>query len=191
MSRPPRDALRREILTVSGRLFTTLGFRATSLQMIADEVSCSKASLLYHFKSKAAILDALIAGLGDDLEQMIVRLEETPDADQLARALELSVALVVRHRSALAMLRGLDEIAEVSAVAIRSQEWADRARAILAGGPEPTPLRQAAALTLEHGLLGACLALPDLTDEELAGCLLQVGARILALDPAGLGPLPA
>ena len=67
MTRPPRDALRREILAVSQRLFSTVGFRGTSLQMIADEVGCSKASLLYHFKSKAAILDALIAGLGDDV----------------------------------------------------------------------------------------------------------------------------
>ncbi|HEX2895015.1 MAG TPA: TetR/AcrR family transcriptional regulator [Marmoricola sp.] len=187
MSRPPRDALRREILAVSQRLFTTVGFRGTSLQMIADEVECSKASLLYHFKSKPAILDALIEGLGDDLEQMITSLEEIPESDRLTRTLELSVALVVRHRAALAMLRGLEDIAEVSAVATQSQQWADRARAILAG-PDATPLQHAAALTLEHGLLGACLELPGLTDEELASCLLQVGARILGVDPTVLTP---
>jgi AcrR family transcriptional regulator len=156
--------------------------------MIADDVDCSKASLLYHFKSKAAILDALIEGLGDDVEQMIARLEETPEADRLVRTLELSVALVVRHRAALAMLRGLDDIAEVSVVATQSQQWADRARTILAG-PDATPLQQVAALTLEHGMLGACLELPGLTDEELAACLLQIGARILAVDPTGLTPV--
>lgn len=190
MSRPPRDALRREILTVSQRLFSTVGFRGTSLQMIADEVDCSKASLLYHFKTKAAILDALIAGLGDDLEQMIARSEATPAADKVARTLELSVALVVRHRAPLAMLRGLDDLAETSAVITHSQHWADQARAILAG-PDPTPARQVAVLTLEHGLLGACLEMPNLSDDELASALMAVGARILELDPAGLtAPTP-
>jgi hypothetical protein len=83
------------------------------------------------------------------------------------------------------MLRGLDDLAETSAVITQSQQWADRARAILTG-PHATPERRAAALTLEHGLLGACLELPELDDAVLAGCLLRVGARILALDPADL-----
>lgn len=187
MSRPPRDALRREILTVSQRLFSTVGFRATSLQMIADEVTCSKASLLYHFRTKTAILDALITGLGDDLEQMIARLGETPQDEKLPRALELSVAVIVRHREALAMLRGLDDLVEASAVGTRAQEWGDQARSILAG-QDPTPLQHAAVITLEHGLLGACMELPDLGDAELADVLLRIGARILDLDPTGFAP---
>jgi AcrR family transcriptional regulator len=188
MSRPPRERLRAEILTAAQQLFCTVGFRATSLQAIADEVGCSKASLLYHFTSKAAILDALIAGLGDDLEQLIKELDRTPDAEKHARALELSVALVVRHRAPLAMLRGLDDLAETSAVITRSQQWGLRAREILAG-PDPSPAQQAAVLTLEHGLLGACLELPDLDDAELARVLLDVGARILQLDPGNLAPV--
>ena len=188
VSRPPRERLRAEILEAAQRLFCSAGFRATSLQAIADEVGCSKASLLYHFSTKAAILDALISGLGDDLEQLIARLDRTPEDEKHARALELSVALVVRHRAPLAMLRGLDDLAETSAVVTRSQQWADRAREILAG-PDPSPVQQAAVLTLEHGLLGACLELPDLDDATLARALLEIGARILRLDATDLSPV--
>lgn len=188
MSRPPRERLRAEILEAAQELFCGVGFRATSLQAIADRVGCSKATLLYHFTTKAAILDALIAGLGDDLEQLIAALDRTPEDEKHARALELSVALFVRHRAPLAMLRGLDDLAETSEVITRSQQWGLRAREILAG-PDPSPTQQAAVLTLEHGLLGACLELADLDDAALAQALLEVGARILQLDPTDLRPL--
>ncbi len=185
VSRPPRDALRREILTVAQRLFTTIGFRGTSLQMIADEVGCSKAALLYHFKTKVAILDALIGGLGADFERMLARLADVPEAERLPRTVELSVALVVRHRAALAMLRGLDDLAEISEVIAHGQEWADQARAILAG-PGATGAEQAAAYTFEYGVLGTCLALPHLPDDELAAALLEIGGRIFDIDPSSL-----
>lgn len=189
MSRPPRDALRREILAEAQRLFSTIGFRGTSLQMIADDVGCSKAALLYHFTSKAAILDALISDLGADFERMLATLADVAEGEQLPRTIELSVALVVRHRAALTMLRGLDDLAEVSAVITQGQEWADQARAILAG-PDASALQRAAALTFEHGVLGACMDLPNLPDEELASALLQIGGRIFDIDPDTLRPTP-
>lgn len=185
VSRPPRDALRREILVVGQRLFSSIGFRGTSLQMIADEVGCSKAALLYHFTTKGAILEALVRGLGDDLETILVRLTGVPTAERLPRTLELAVALVVKHREALAMLRGLDDLTEVSHVTTSGQQWAEQLRAILAG-PDATVDRRTAALTFEHGILGACLALPDLPDGELCAALLHVGARIFDLDPGSL-----
>lgn len=185
MTRTSRDALRGDILVVAQRLFSTIGFRATSLQMIADEVGCSKAALLYHYKSKTAILDALISGLGDDFQRMLARLDGVPAEERLPRTIELSVALVVKHRAALAMLRGLDDLAEISAVITQGQEWADQARANLAGS-DATPLEQAAALTFEHGVLGACMALPDLADDELASALLDIGARIFDIDPGDI-----
>ncbi|HET7326380.1 MAG TPA: TetR/AcrR family transcriptional regulator [Nocardioidaceae bacterium] len=185
MSRPPRDALRREILAVAQRLFSTLGFRATSLQMIADEVDCSKAALLYHFTTKAAIFDALVEGLVDDLQRILDALADLPTRQRLPRLLELSVALVVKHREALAMLRGLGDLGEMSPPAARGQELADRVRDVLAA-PGASVQQRATAHIFEHGLLGACLGLPDVDDDELADALLGVGARIFDIDPQRL-----
>lgn len=188
MPRPQRDGLRRDILAVAQRLFSTVGFKATSLQMVADEVPCSKAALLYHFKTKTAILDALISGLNDDLEKILSELMTPSLTDKMPRALELSVALIVKHRAALAMLRGLEDLASVSPAVTLGQERADRAAVILFG-PDPTPGDRAAAHAFRHGVLGACLEMQDVGDDELAVALLQIGARILQVDPAAVSRL--
>lgn len=183
MPKPPRDALRREILTVAQRLFSTLGFQATSLQMIADEVSCSKAALLYHFKTKTAILDALIAGLNDELDEILRELVTPPESDRMARVLEMSVALTIRNRAALAMLRGLEELADISPAVTTVLEGTERATTLLFG-PRPTAADRAAAHIFRHGVLGACLEMQDVGDDELAAALLEIGARIFRVDPA-------
>jgi AcrR family transcriptional regulator len=165
-------------------MFSTIGFRATSLQMIADEVPCSKAALLYHFKTKTAILDDLVVGLSDDLAKVLDELAPSPEPD-LARVLELSVALMVRNRAAMAMLRGLEDLAEVSPVVTLVQDRGERVSGLLFG-VDPAPADRAAAHLFRHGVLGACLAMQDLSDDELATVLLQIGARIFELDPARL-----
>ncbi|RLV47735.1 TetR/AcrR family transcriptional regulator [Nocardioides mangrovicus] len=181
MPRPPRDALRTEILAVSLRLFSSIGFRASSLQMIAAGAGCSKAALLYHFSSKSAILQALSTDLVEDIEQMRSVLAEVPAPQRQTRTLELAVAIVVRHRQAIAMLRGIGDVEELRPLAERGAQWAEEMRTGLIG-PLPHQRDRVAAMTFEHGLVGACLTLHDLTDEELADELLALGGRIFGLD---------
>lgn len=182
MVKTPREALPQEVLAVARRLFSSIGFQATSLQMIADEVGCSKAALLYHFKTKTAILDALISGLNADLARILRELAELPEDKRVPRGLELSVALIIRHRAALAMLRGLEDLADVSPAVTTVQEEIERATTLLFG-PRPTPADRAAAHIFRHGVLGACLEMQDLDDDQLAAALLEIGARIFRVDP--------
>lgn len=187
MSRPPRDALRPEILAVAQGLFASLGYRATSLQMVADAVGCSKAALLYHFRTKASILEALTADLFTDLATIYRALPDIAPADRARRTLELGVALVVKHRAALAMLHGLGDEPDLATFAEQAEEWTGRLRTAMVGG-RPTPTERAAVLVFEHGVLGAALGLQDLDDAALTDALLQLGARIFVLDPQTLTP---
>ena len=50
------ERTRQQILETAQRLFTELGYDATSLQMIADEMGLTKAAVYYHFRAKNDIL---------------------------------------------------------------------------------------------------------------------------------------
>src|SRR6202046_4303756 len=50
------ERTRQQILETAQRLFTDLGYDATSLQMIADEMGLTKAAVYYHFHAKSDIL---------------------------------------------------------------------------------------------------------------------------------------
>ena len=52
------ERTRQQILETAQRLFTELGYDATSLQMIADELGLTKAAVYYHFRAKSDILHA-------------------------------------------------------------------------------------------------------------------------------------
>jgi len=52
------ERTRQQILDTAQRLFNELGYDATSLQMIADEMGLTKAAVYYHFRAKGDILYA-------------------------------------------------------------------------------------------------------------------------------------
>ena len=52
------EQTRAQILETAQRLFADLGYDATSLQMIADELGLTKAAVYYHFRAKSDILQA-------------------------------------------------------------------------------------------------------------------------------------
>lgn len=60
-----------ELRRVALEQFATVGFVGTSLQQIADAAGYSKSSVLYHFASKEALLEAAIGPAIDRLEQLI------------------------------------------------------------------------------------------------------------------------
>jgi AcrR family transcriptional regulator len=54
------ELTRQQILETAVRLFAELGYDATSLQMIADELKLTKAAVYYHFHAKSDILHAVM-----------------------------------------------------------------------------------------------------------------------------------
>lgn len=72
-----------ELKQVALEQFATVGFAASSLQQIADHAGYSKSSVLYHYASKEALLEAAIGPAIDLLERL---LQEFVDAGRTLEA---------------------------------------------------------------------------------------------------------
>lgn len=79
--------------------FATAGYGATSLQRLAELAGLSKSSVLYHFASKEAILEASIGPALARMEQILAERERgTLDDDGRRAFLEQFVDLLLDHR---------------------------------------------------------------------------------------------
>ncbi|MFC9944553.1 TetR/AcrR family transcriptional regulator [Streptomyces pratensis] len=143
MPRPP-SAMRRQILDSALRLFAEHGFKGTSLHDIAVEAHCSKASLLYHFAGKDAILTELLTPPAESLYAMGEELSAL-DGDRavesavagyvgLAMRFHLEIKIIfaelpdmLGHPVLAVIPRGVDQLA--AALAGRSEEPGARVRA--------------------------------------------------------------
>ncbi|GEK80079.1 TetR/AcrR family transcriptional regulator [Agrococcus baldri] len=70
-----------EILQAALERFARFGYLGSSIQQIADDVGTSKSSVLYHFDSKEALLEAAISPAIDALEGL---LQQVPTREQHA-----------------------------------------------------------------------------------------------------------
>ncbi len=84
--------------------FAANGYHATSIQQIADRAGVSKATVLYHFASKEALLDAVLAPAIDQLDRILAQVGLSGLRDggaQRALFLEQFVDFLLEHRSAV------------------------------------------------------------------------------------------
>lgn len=65
------DLLRQRIVEASLKLFADQGFRATTVQQIADELGISKQRLLYHFSSKDELHRAVLESVADQWKELL------------------------------------------------------------------------------------------------------------------------
>ncbi|MEU6207852.1 TetR/AcrR family transcriptional regulator [Micromonospora musae] len=171
---------RGEILTAATRRFAATGYRGTSLQDIATEVGCSKATVLYHFANKEALLTELMApaiAMLQSLDDSLVGLTGR-EAQQTAAAGFIDLA--VRFRREIAVLRGeFPELLQQPAFA-HIQRISERMRDALAGH-SAQPAARIAALVLLAGISEGCAEFVDVPDDELRPALLALAGR--ALEP--------
>lgn len=84
-------ATREQIVAAADRLFYHHGYEHTSFADIAEAVGLSRGNFYYHFKSKDAILDAVIDARLDDIRRMLEQWEaeaSTP-AGRIMRYVEI------------------------------------------------------------------------------------------------------
>lgn len=70
-----------ELRTIALEQFASVGFAGASLAHIADVAGYSKSSVLYHFASKEALLEAVLTPAIDRLEEILERFLATPETE--------------------------------------------------------------------------------------------------------------
>ncbi|GAA3474625.1 TetR family transcriptional regulator [Nonomuraea roseola] len=99
------EATPQRILAAAGALFATRGYRATSMNAIAEQVGITKAALYYHFSAKDDLLHRLTEPLLEELEGALEQAETHDDPEQVRwSAIEGYVDVCLRHREALLLL---------------------------------------------------------------------------------------
>jgi len=173
---------RQEILNAATRLFGDFGYRGTSLADIAHEIGYSKASVLYHFASKEALLAELVAPVAVDLQALLARVSALPPAQARRSAIEGYADLTLTHKETIAVLR-TDE-----PLLLQDPHFLlyERLVAVLQGQDHDAQARVAAIMVVA-GIAAACTERSDLPPEQLRPALVAVALRALVL-PADSPP---
>ena len=184
---------KREVLTAATRLFSDYGYRGTSLADIAHEIGYSKASVLYHFSSKEALLAELIAPAAADLDALMARVSGLPATQARTAGVEGYIDLAVTYREAVAILQTeclLLQDPHFHAIGLLYERLVQ----VLAD-EDPDPAARIAAIMVIVGTAAACTERTDLKTEQLRPALVAVALRALglpgALDPPRTPGLPA
>jgi AcrR family transcriptional regulator len=172
------ERTRQQILETAQRLFAEIGYDATSLQMIADEMGLTKAAVYYYFPAKSDILH-------ETLKPGIERLKTLLDEAALMRGRRARTKhLVNGFVDFLVRNRHYTVMASTEPAAKRDRSDDATARAMrqrgmtLLFGEHPAPAERLsfdAAFCTPNSLPN----LTDLTDEELREALKTTMLRIL------------
>jgi AcrR family transcriptional regulator len=88
-----------DLRTIALAEFASAGYSGTSLQRIAELAGLSKSSVLYHYASKEALLEAAIAPAIDRMQGILLSFEGSGLTDQARTAfLEEFVDFLLQHR---------------------------------------------------------------------------------------------
>jgi AcrR family transcriptional regulator len=177
---------KQEILNAATRLFSDFGYRGTSLADIAHEIGYSKASVLYHFASKEALLAELIAPAAADLQALLARVSTLPLAQARRSAIEGYADLTVTYREAVAVLQTKEPLLLQDPHFHAIGVLYERLVRVLQG-EDPNPQAQVAAIMVIVGTAAVCTKRADLPPEQLQPALVAVALRALGL-PADSPP---
>jgi len=162
---PARERTRHEIVRQAMDLFQARGYNATSLQDIATAAGCSKATVLYHFNGKPAVLAAVLEPAAADLADLIKTAAGLPRDKAQEFAIRRFTDLAVAHRGVIQVVQDIlaviDEIPEITGLVSDGMQLSG----YLAGSDDQLE-RDLASFAI-NGLLGECRHPGERTDEEL------------------------
>lgn len=181
------------ILQAALERFARFGYLGSSIQQIADDVGTSKSSVLYHFDSKEALLEAAISPAIDALEGLLL---QVPTADQhhafsrddLVAMITSFIDLLLAHARAVAIFvsqRGA--LLDVPVIG-RANALVARLAAVLIAEASATPT----VVRLSIGLAGAAFLIGDSDRDDRPEIDRELTRRVLIDTIVDLcPPLPA
>jgi AcrR family transcriptional regulator len=90
----PKETVER-VLAASVKLFMEKGFDKTSMQDIVDDSKMSKGAILYHFKCKEAILEAVMGEISDkqyrQVQDMLAQMKDRTAREKIETVLKLNM----------------------------------------------------------------------------------------------------
>lgn len=98
---PSRARAADELKQVALEQFASVGFAGTSLQHIADQAGYSKSSVLYHYASKEALLEAAIEPAVAEFEEVLADYLAARDGGRRRRLVDRVVDMLLVHRAAV------------------------------------------------------------------------------------------
>ena len=107
--------VRGEALQVAARLFAENGYRATSLELVAERLNITRQALYYHFENKADVLGALFDDLMTKLEIAAADASAEPAETRLVAMLQGHLAVITTNTDLVAIL--LHERPEIAKIA--------------------------------------------------------------------------
>ena len=176
------ERTRQQILETAQRLFAELGYDATSLQMIADELGLTKAAVYYHFRAKNEILQAIML---PGIERLKALLDDAAAIRGRRARLEFLVSgfvdFLVQNRH-YAVMAATDPAARRDKLDDESATLRQRGLTLLFGDNPTGAQRIAGGATF---FIPECLPdLVDLNDEELREALQTMLLHMLRV-PSG------
>jgi AcrR family transcriptional regulator len=171
------ERTRQQILQTAQRLFTDIGYDATSLKMIADEMGLTKAAVYYHFRTKGEILHAVLL---PGIQRLRVLLDEVATLRGRRARIEHLVNgfldFLVQNRY-YAVMAATDPAAKRDNLDEESETLRQRALTLLFGD-NPTGAERL-SFSLLYRLPESLPDLADLTDQELREALQTAAMHIL------------
>ena len=162
---PARERTRHEIVRRAMDLFQDRGYNATSLQDIATAAGCSKATVLYHFSGKPAVLSAVLEPAAADVAGLVAAAATMSRSEAQDFAIQRFTDLAVEYRGVI------DVIQDILPVIDQHPEFAE----LIADGLKMTGYLAGSDDQLEkdlagfaiNGLFGECRHPGERTDADL------------------------
>ncbi|NLU73394.1 TetR/AcrR family transcriptional regulator [Streptomyces sp. HNM0575] len=173
------EKTRQAVLDTSRALFLEHGFDATSLQLIADTMGVAKANVYYYFRTKIAILEALIEPTVSALAANLDQAEHITDrAERIDHLITTWVDQVVTAYRTLAPMSRNDPIVRRHEKLSRELDALSQRGLHLMFGPHPTVDEQAAYwLISDLGVVNR--RLDHLSDDDLRATLTRLCHRVV------------
>ncbi|MFG1923309.1 TetR/AcrR family transcriptional regulator [Cryptosporangium sp. NPDC048952] len=185
---PGRGQTRRILTAAAAKLFTRHGYAGTSLQMIADEVGITKASVYHHFRTREELLFAVVEPLLTEVRTIVDEAELLRGRHSRAGHLLAGYTrLAVRNRPLFPAVSADPSVGKVLRGRPDVHELVARQMKLLAD-VDPGPAGRIKASLVLSGIAGAVgPGTEHIEADVLRHQLVESGRRLLGLRGPGHG----